>query len=153
MGVLKKVEIEDRVQDNKEIEPFFMVDLIIDGEKIPSGIEPLSNHDFWQQIGEQAERAKFRIKRENPRFKKIFSGNFSMTTPEEQYELFLAHLRGKYPNVDIDAVLEVFEGEIAKVKPTGPNDDHPNPEMKFAVDSQLTKEIFISVISKLNKND
>lgn len=149
MGVLKKVEIENRIQENnKEVGDFFMVDLIVDGTKIDSGREPISNHHFWKQIGEQAERAKFKIKKENPRFKHLFDGDFFN---DNQKNVFINHLKDKYPNVDVDNVLSVFDSEIAKVKQTGPDDNHPNPELRFPIDSQLSQEILISVINKFGQ--
>jgi hypothetical protein len=36
---------------------------------------------------------------------------------------------------------------------TGPDDNHPNPFMKFPIGSDMTKNFIISIVSKLQKKE
>ncbi len=150
---MRKIEIENR---EKELtggkEPFVMVDLIIDGETINTGNEPISSYSFWEDIEKETQRALFRIKTKNPRLNFNFNFQTLGMSKEERNDRFVNHLKNKYTTVDVDKVLGLLADAVSQIKPTGPDDNHPNPEIKFPIDSDLFKDVLISVINKLETN-
>lgn len=149
----KEIEIENRtitISDGKG--DFFMVDLKLNDETIETGNNPISSFSFWEDMEKQASRALYRIKKNNPKTKFDFNLSTLGMSDEEKESRFVAHLKGKYTNINVDEVLEAINKEISEIKVTGPDDNHPNPELKFPIDSQLVKMVFISVIDKLSKN-
>lgn len=146
MEKLNKIEIENRIQKiDDDLPDFFMVQLFVDDQPINFHEEPISNYDFWQNMLEQTHRALYRIKKNNPEI----TFDFSLVSKGEKDMRFINHLKTKYPNLDIDNIFELFDKEIEDIKPTGPDDNHPNPEVRFPIDSDLTKNVFISLHNKL----
>ncbi len=156
---MKEVEIENREKHfdkkNGESDSFFMVDLIVDGQKIETGDNPISSYSFWEDMNDQTQRALYRIKKNNP--KRSFNFNIAtMGAGEEQLEQgFRNHIKGKYPEMDVDGLFDLVDKEVGEFKLTGPDDNHPNPELKFPIGSQATKNFIISVLDKFlkEKND
>ena len=148
----KKIEIENRTKklDNDAGE-FFMVDLKINDEVISTGDNMYASFSFWEDMEKQANRALYRIKKNNPKTKFDFNLQSMGMSEAEKEARFVTFIKGKYPDVNVDEVLEIFTKEIGEIKVTGPDDNHPNPEFKFPIDSQLTKVIIISVLDKLAK--
>ena len=148
-----KIEIENRttkLEDGKS--EFFMVDLKLNDETIDTGENMYASFSFWEDMEKQASRALYRIKKNNPKTKFDFNLSTMGMSDEEKEARFVTHLKGKYTNINVDEVLEAINKEISEIKVTGPDDNHPNPELKFPIDSQLVKMVFVSVIDKLSKN-
>jgi len=147
---MKKVEIENRIKELKKRD-FFMVDLTVGDEKIETGENPIESHSFWSDMSDQAQRAIYRIEKNNP----TMSFKFDMATlgmsDEDLDNRFKAHMKEKYQDLDVDKVVELIDDEINSMVVTGPDDNHPNPFMKFPVDSQLTKNLIICIIDKFIK--
>lgn len=151
---MKEVEIENRtivVGDGHK--DFLMVDLIIDGEKIETGEEPISSYSFWSDMEDQAQRAIYRIKNNNPEINFNFSLSTMGMTNEELEERFRSHIKGKFSNIDVDKLFDIIDKEVKEIEMTGPDDNHPNPYMKFPIGSQMTKNFIISVLDKFTKEN
>lgn len=149
---MKEVEIENRIIENSVSErEFLMVDLIVDGQKIDTGSNPIESFSFWEDMNDQTQRALHRIKKNNP--KMSFDFNFStMGMTDEQIEQrFRNHIKGKYPEIDVDGLFDLVDKEISEIQMTGPDDNHPNPELKFPIGSQMTKNFIIVVLDKFLK--
>jgi len=147
---MKKVEIENRTKEGTKRD-FFMVDLIIEDEKIDTGENPIESHSFWTDIQDQSQRALYRIEKENPTMKFDFNLATMAMSEEQKDERFKSHIKGKYPNIDIDRLFEVIDNEIKEIQVTGPDDNHPNPFLKIPISSHMTKNIITSVIDKFLK--
>lgn len=67
---MKEVEIENREEHFEtrkgESDSVFMVDLIVDGQKIDTGDNPIASYSFWQDMEGQTQRMLHRIKKNNP---------------------------------------------------------------------------------------
>ncbi len=148
---MKEVEIENRIKTSESEKEFLMVDLIVDGQKIDTGNNPVSSYSFWEDMNDQTQRALHRIKKNNP--KMSFDFNFStMGMTEEQIEQrFRAHIKGKYPDMDVDRLFDLVDKEVGEIEMTGPDDNHPNPFLKFPIGSQMTKNFIIVVLDKFLK--
>ena len=149
MGKLNKIEIENRIQKiDDDLPDFFMVQLFVDDKPINFHDEPISNYDFWENMLELSQRAIYRIKQNNPKMNFNFM-DFGLMDEN----MFAEHLKKKYPEIDIDTVLNLFDEEVKLIRPFGPDDDHPNPEIRYPIDSDLTKNVFISLLDKINKKN
>lgn len=148
----KIVEIENRV---KEIEDskrdLLMVDLMIDEEKIDTGNNPISSHSFWNKIQQASQRALYRIEQENPKMSFDFNLHTMGMSEEQKNERFKAHIQEKYPDLDVDMVFGVIDQEVGEIEMTGPDDNHPNPFMKFPIGSQFSKAFISSVVDRVLK--
>lgn len=150
---MKEVEIENRtikVKD-KSLDNFLMVDLIVDGQKIETGDNPISSFSFWEDMNDQTQRALYRIKKNNPKMSFDFNMSTMGMTEEEIEQRFRNHIKGKYPEMDVDKLFDLVDAEVKEFKMTGPDDNHPNPELKFPIGSQVTKNFIISVLDKFLK--
>ncbi|MEK6828855.1 MAG: hypothetical protein AABY15_01925 [Nanoarchaeota archaeon] len=152
---MKTVEIENRTKvlenDHTKRGDFFMVDLIIDGEKIETGNEPISSHEFWKDMGEQSQRALHRIEKNNPKMSFDFNLSTLGMSEEEKNQRFVSFIKNKYPDVDVDKIISIIDKEVSSIELTGPDDNHPNPFMKFPIGSQMMKNFIIVVIDKFVK--
>lgn len=149
----RSVEIENRLHEleDKDKKPFFMVDLVIDGETINTGSNPISSYSFWEEMEDQAQRAIYRIKNNN---KMKFDFNLAtMGLSEEQKEQrFRDHIKSKHPEFDdVDRLFELVDEEVGKITMSGPDDNHPNPYLKFPIGSQMTKNFILCVIENYLK--
>lgn len=76
---------------------------------------------------------------------------------EEKEALKKAQLKGhintKYPSVDADKLFSILSECIGEIQPTGADDNHPNPFLKFRIDSDFMKVFISSIIEKYNKTD
>jgi hypothetical protein len=149
---MKKVEIENRIQEiDDDKRDFFMVDLVIDEEKIDSGTNPISSHSFWNYMQQASQRALYRIKNENPTMNFDFNLSTMGMSEEQQEERFKTFIKGKYPELDVDVIFDVINNEVGEIQMTGPDDNHPNPFLKFSIESHFMKNFIVSVIDKLSK--
>jgi hypothetical protein len=149
----KKIEIENRTKtlDSGNGE-FFMVDLKIDDETINTGENMYASFSFWEDMLQQANRALYRIKKNNPKTNFDFNLQTMGMSETEKEARFISHIKGRHADIDVDKILEIFKKEVSEIKVTGPDDNHPNPEFIFPIDSQLNKVIFINVIDKYLKS-
>jgi hypothetical protein len=147
-----KIEIENRevkVGDGERV--FAMVDLMIGEQKIETGSNPISSYSFWEDMNEASERALFRIKKNNPKQKFDFNlGTMGMTEKQKE-DRFMDHLKATYPDANVEEIVGVLTQEIGKIEMSGPDDNHPNPFLKFPIDSQFVKMIVVSVVNELDK--
>jgi len=145
-----EIEIENRTKETTKRE-FFMVDLIVGEQKIDTGENPISSHSFWKDMEDQAQRAIYRIEKNNP----TMSFNFNMSTmgmSDEQLEQrFRTHIKSRYADVDVDKLFDLIDKGVGEIAATGPDDNHPNPFMKFPIGSHMTKSFIISVLDKFLK--
>jgi hypothetical protein len=75
-----------------------------------------------------------------------------MGMSDEQIEQrFRNHIKGKYPDVDVDRLFDLVDKEVDEIELTGPDDNHPNPFLKFPIGSQMTKNFIISILDKFAK--
>jgi hypothetical protein len=149
---MKTVEIENRVEVMSDyLGDLVTVDLIIDGEKITTGDEPISSYSFWSDMLDQTRRALYRLKKNNPRLS--FNSNLSTIglSESDKNNRFIKYLKGKYVDLDVDKISELIDNEFKEIKPTGPDDNHPNPETSFPLNGDFNKHFIMSIISKLNK--
>lgn len=148
-----KVEINNREKEleSKRLKKFFMVDLTIDGQEVVKCEEPISCYGFWEDLGEAAERAKYRIKKNNPNMGFDFNLATMALSDEEKELRFMNHLKEQNPDVDVESIMEVINKEVGDVKLTGPDDNHPNPMMKMPIDSQMVKAMMLNVVVKCKK--
>jgi hypothetical protein len=128
-----------------------MVDLIINDEKINTGDNHISSFSFWEDMEQQAQRALHRIKKNNPKYGFDFNLSTMGMSKAEKEARFVSHVKDKYPDVNVDEILAIIDKEVQDIKITGPDDNHPNPELKFPIGGQLSKMVMISVINKLTK--
>ncbi len=150
---MKNIESKVRVEEiNDDLPDFYMVDLVIDGEVIDGGVEPISNYSFWEDIMQEAQRAIYNIKKKNSKINFDFNFANMGVSKVDKENAFISHMKKKYPTLDIDGIISVFDNEITELKAYGPDDNHPNPEIRVPIDSDLVKNVLISVISKLNEN-
>lgn len=150
---MKEVEIENRtikVKD-KSLDNFLMVDLIVDGQKIETGDNPISSYSFWEDMNDQTQRALHRIKKNNPKMSFDFNMSTMGMTDEQIEQRFRNHIKGKYPEIDVDGLFDLVDKEVGEIQMTGPDDNHPNPELKFPIGSQMTKNFIIVVLDKFLK--
>jgi hypothetical protein len=151
---MKKLKIENRkLEINDGRGDFLMVDLTIDDEKIDTGDNPISSHSFWKDIQNHSQRALYRIERDNPKMNFDFNLASMDMTDEQKAARFKSHIKGKYPDMEVDAIFEVIENEVKEIEMTGPDDNHPNPFFKFPIGSDMTKNFIISIVSKLQKKE
>lgn len=146
------IEIENRevkVGDTDRV--FAMVDLIIDGNKIETGENPITSFSFWEDMNQASERALYRIKKNNPKQKFDFNLGTMGLTEAQKDERFTDFLKSQHPDMNVDEILVVVNEELGKLELTGPDDDHPNPEMKFPINSHIVKRIIFSIIRELNE--
>jgi hypothetical protein len=69
----------------------------------------------------------------------------------EEESAFTKHLKIKFPNVDVDKVLKIFDAEVSSIELKGMASF--NPDLKFPLKSALVKNIIIKVIDVLNDQD
>jgi len=152
---MKEIKIENREKHfdkkNGESHSFFMVDLIVDGQKIETGDNPISSFSFWEDMNDQAQRALHRIKKNNPKRSFKFDLSTMGMTDEQIEQRFRNHIKGKYPEMRVDKLFDLIDKEVAGIEVTGPDDNHPNPFLKFPIGSQMTKSFMISVLDKFLK--
>jgi hypothetical protein len=147
---MKEVEIENRTFVEED-DSCLMVDLIIDGEKIETGEEPISSYSFWSDMEDQAQRALYRIKKNNPEISFNFNWQTMGMSDEQLEQGFREHIKNKYKNIDVDKVFNILDKEIASIEITGPDDNHPNPFMKFPIGSHMTREVIIKIVNEFVK--
>jgi len=144
----KKIEIIER-----ETESGTTIDLIIDGQTIDTGNNPISGFGFFDNLKKEVRRAIFKIKSKNPRFKFDFNLSTMGLSKEEKAQRFIDHVKSKRPDVDVDKAMKIINDEIAKIKPFGSDgEDHPNPECEAPIDSDLVKIIIVNSIGEYIKN-
>lgn len=108
----------------------------------------IESYGFWDDIERQANRAKFRLEKLNPKQSFEFDFRMMMTTPEQRKAGFITHLKGKYPEMDVDNLFDIIEKEVNSITLTGPDDNHPNPYFKFKVNSDLIKSVIFACVNK-----
>ena len=54
-------------------------------------------------------------------------------------------MQGKYPELDIKAIVELVDKNVAGIKP---NPNNPTPEIKIFPGSDLNKNLIIKIISE-----
>ena len=54
-------------------------------------------------------------------------------------------MQGKYPELDIKAIVELVDKNVAEIKP---NPNNPTPEIKIFPGSDLNKNLIIKIISE-----
>ena len=145
---MDEITIKNRKEEESK---FFMVQLFIDDTEIPTGDDPFECHFFWDQMNKQSERALYRIETNNPDLGFDYNLMTMGLSTEEKREKYLQHIKLKFPNLDVVKINNLIEEEIGKIKLSGPDDNHPNPRMKFPLDSDLTKMLVMAVINELNK--
>jgi len=74
-----------------------------------------------------------------------------MTSPEQQRKGLIAHISKKSPSVDTEKLFAILATNIAAITTTGPDNNHPNPFLKFPIDSDFMKVFISSVIEDYNK--
>ena len=112
---------------------------------------PIDSYTFWKDAEEQANRAQFRLKKLNPKLSFDFSLQSMMTPADVRKKQVMAHLQKKYPSVDAEKLFAILETNIKEIQPTGPDANHPNPFLKFAIDSDFIKVFVSSIIEAYNK--
>jgi hypothetical protein len=58
---------------------------------------------------------------------------------------FIKHMQGKYPEIDIKAIVELVDKNVAEIKP---NPNNPTQEIKIFPGSDLNKNLIIKIISE-----
>lgn len=127
------------------------IDLVIDGQQTTSFENCIEAYSFWEDMEAAANKAMFRIKRDNPKMNFNFDLNSMMVTPEQRREGLIKHVNKTYPAVNAQLLFSLIDTEVEKVKPTGPPehmDEHPNPFFKVKLDSDIIKAIMSCVIEK-----
>ena len=69
-----------------------------------------------------------------------------MNTQNENDSHFVKHLKKKYPDIDIDATLQLIDSEIDLIK-VGTKEDPDNPIMK-GIKCELNKNLIIGILNK-----
>ena len=149
-----EVEIENRVKEIKDGKrDFFMVDLIVDGEKIDTGENPIRSHSFWRDMEDQSQRAIHRIEKNNPTMSFDFNLSTMGMTDEQIEQRFRNHIKNNHPDFDgVDRLFDLVDAEVGEIQVTGPDDNHPNPFLKFQIGSQMTKNFILCVVEKFLKD-
>jgi len=111
----------------------------------------IESYMFWEEMERAANRAMYRIKKANPKYDYNMSLQSMMTTPERQRELFIKHLETKDYDINIPMLFDIIDKEVAEIKVTGPDDNHPNPFLKFPASSDFMKSFITAVINKYEK--
>ena len=143
-----KIEIIER-----ELEGNMMaVDLVVNGQTINTGDNPISSFSFFEDIKKAARRAIFRIKTKNPRLKFDFNLATMALSEEDKNQRLINHIKSQRSDIDVDKAMKIVNDQISKIKPFGPNDDHPNPEFETQINSDLVKILIINSIGEYNKN-
>ena len=153
---MKKVELNNRVQENENLYDFFMVDLVIDGETIDTGKSPNGSYYFWKDLEEASQKAMKRLEDNNDeKMKRTFNVgglNWLMTTPEQREAQFKDFLVKRYDNLDIDKLVGLVNHAIESIQPKGPTDgEHPNPFLKFKLSDDIIKTIIANIVSEYIK--
>lgn len=112
---------------------------------------PIDSYLFWEEMEKQTNRALFKLKKLNPELSFDFDLHSMAFTQEQKKAQLIEHLYRKYPSVDAEKVFNIIETNIKKIIPTGPDDNHPNPSLKFSIDSDFMKSFIISTIEAYNK--
>jgi hypothetical protein len=145
-----EVEIKNRVEVIGDGEKdFVMVDLIIDDKIIDSGNNPISSYSFWEDIEQVSQRALYRIKNQNPKMRFDFNLSTLGMSEDDKEARFVAYLKNQKPELDVDMVMSVINKELSEIKKVGPDDNHPNPFMKFPIDSQMVKAFILNIIEQV----
>lgn len=152
----KKVELSNRVQENKNLYDFFMVDLVIDGETIDTGKSPNGSYYFWKDLEEVSQKAMKRLEDNNDeKMKRLFNVgglNTLMFTKEQRDEQFKDFLVKRYDNLDIDKLTGIINHAINSIELKGPTGgEHPNPFLKFKLSDNIIKTIIANVVSEYIK--
>lgn len=58
---------------------------------------------------------------------------------------FITHLKGKYPSLDIPAILDLIDSNVAEIQPITEDQDNC---VKVPIGSDLNKNLIIKVISE-----
>ena len=153
---MKKVELNNRVQENENLYDFFMVDLVIDGKTIDTGNSPNGSYYFWQDLEEASQKAMKRLEDNNDeKMKRTFNVgglNTLMFTKEQRDEQFKNFLVKRYDNLDIDKLVGLVNHAIESIEPKGPTDgEHPNPFLKFKLSDDIIKTIIANIVSEYIK--
>lgn len=119
-----------------------VVDLVLGDQAIPTGDSPIESFVFWEGLQNAAFKALHRTKVANPGQRFDFSLWSMPLTPEQKKKRFTDHLKSILPGFDVDRAIESLERQLAKMKLNGPDDDHPNPEAKVPIGSDLVKHLF-----------
>ena len=147
-----KIEIKNRVEvvddGGKDL---VMADLIINEQTIDTGNNPISSYSFWKDIEQASQRALYRIKNENSDMNFDFSLSTLGMSEASKEATFVNHLKNQKPELDVDMVMDVINKELSEIKMIGPDDNHPNPFMKFPIDSQMVKAFIVNIVEKVLK--
>ena len=140
--------------EEKPVNNGVAVDLMSDNAKVDTGSNPIYSYGFWEDMEKCSQRALHRIEKKNPTIKFEFDLRSMMLTDEQKKEQFLNHAKSKLPEIDVDRALKILADQVATIKLDGPVDDHPNPYMKFRIDSDLVKMLVCNVLKEYNtKNE
>ena len=112
---------------------------------------PIDSYNFWEEAEQQANRSLFKLKKLNPKLSFNFDLRSMTTSPEKQRAGLIAHIAKKSPSVDTEKLFAILETNIAAITTTGPDNNHPNPFLKFPIDSDFIKVFISSVIEAYNK--
>lgn len=58
---------------------------------------------------------------------------------------FITHMQGKYPELDIKAIINLIDSNVAEIQPIK---EDGNNEVKVPIGSDLNKNLIIKVISE-----
>lgn len=130
---------------------FFMVDLILDKKQISTGEEPISSHSFWTDMRNASNRALHRIEKNNPTMNFSFSLATLGQSKEQKEANFRKFAKSKHPELDVDKILDIVKVEVDGIKATGPDDNHPNPDLMMKPSDDLMRMLILKVIESMNK--
>ena len=128
---------------------FTMVDLQIGDITINTGSNPFDSMSILEDLEVAVQRAIFKLKMKNPDLSFDISLETMGMTDEDKKKNFIKHMQHMHPGLDVKKIIDMFDEEISKIQLTGPDDNHPNPEMKMPIGNDLNKNICICVIDKL----
>jgi len=153
---MKKIELNNRTIENKQLYNFFMVDLSIDGETIDTGNSPNGSYYFWKDLEEASQKAMKRLEDNNDeKMKRTFHvGGLQsiMLTKEQRDAQFKNFMVKRYDNLDIDKLTGIINHAIDSIELKGPtNGEHPNPFLKFKLTDDFIKTIIANVVSEYIK--
>ena len=152
---MKTIKIVERTTSNEEkLEGRNLaVDLIIDGETINTGRTPISSYAFWDDLEKEAQRALYSLDTKNPKMNFDFSLSTMTLSEDQKKKRFLDYAKSKHPDINVEKIFEIIDTEVNSMQLTGPDDNHPNPYMKFPIGGDLPKMVLLKTIEKYLKNE
>jgi len=143
--VNRTLEIDDKFDD------FQMVDLIVDGETINTGQNPVESFSFWDDLEDEVQRAIYRIRTGNPKMGFDFNLQSMGQSEEAKRGRLIAYIQDKHQSINVNTLFDVFDEQRKEIKHTGPDDNHPNPYHKMEIDCDFLKLFMASIIEEYEK--